>query len=91
MTFLQHEGFELSTFRSTVRCTENANPENTGICENSKSQLTPQLTPDSRKENKTDTQNIPDDLAEIMAAWPELPVAIRSAIVAIVRDSKGQQ
>ena len=84
MTFLQHEGFELSTFRSTVRCTENANPENTGICENSKSQLTPQLTADSRKENEADAHNMPNDLAEILAVWPQLPEHIKRAIKALV-------
>jgi len=32
--------------------------------------LTPQLTPDFRKENKADAQNMPPDLAEIVTAWP---------------------
>ena len=31
-----------------------------------------------------------DDLAEIVAVWPELPDAIRWAIVAIVRTSRDQ-
>jgi hypothetical protein len=51
--------------------------------------LTPQLTPNSRKENQIHTENMPDDLAEIVAVWPQLPGIIRSAIVAIVRTSKG--
>ena len=35
--------------------------------------------------------NKPDaDLAEVVQAWPELPSAIRSAIVAIVRTSREQ-
>jgi hypothetical protein len=46
------------------------------------------LTPDSRKENEIDTQNIPDDLAEIVAVWPQLSDVIRLAILAIVRASK---
>ena len=32
--------------------------------------------------------DLPPDLAEILAVWPELPNAICSAILAIVRDSK---
>jgi len=34
------------------------------------------------------SEKLPAELAEIVTVWPELPWAIRSAIVAIVRDSK---
>jgi len=33
-------------------------------------------------------QQLPPNLAEIVAVWPELPEVIRSAIVAIVGASK---
>jgi len=43
--------------------------------------------PDNKLSNKPDVDS---DLAEIVEAWPELPEAIRSAIVAIVRASAGK-
>jgi hypothetical protein len=33
--------------------------------------LTPQLTPNSRKQAEIDTQNLPDELAEIVAVKDE--------------------
>ena len=53
-------------------------------CLLAKSQLTPQLTPDSRKGNEIDTQNMPDDLAEIVTVWPKLPEHIKQAIKALL-------
>ena len=35
-------------------------------------------------------QQLPPDLAEIVAVWPKRPSAIRSAIVAVVRSSNEQ-
>jgi len=72
------------------RCSENTSVEIKETYATPKEQLTPQLTPDSRKDNQTHTQNIPDDLAEIVTVWPGLSEAIRSAIVAIVRSSNKQ-
>ena len=72
------------------RCTKNINTEKTKTCKTAKTQLTPQLTPKSQKQGEIDTKKLPPDLAEIVAVWPQLPPAIRSAIVAIVRTSKGQ-
>jgi hypothetical protein len=43
-----------------------------------------------QRKSKNDPPELPSDLAEIVAFWPELPSAIRSAIVAIVRDFRGQ-
>jgi hypothetical protein len=63
-----------------VRFPKNTNLQETGTCEVTRTQL----TPDSRKDKEIDTQNIPDDLAEIVAIWPQLPEVIRSAIMAIV-------
>jgi len=46
-----------------------------------------EVTRSDKLDNKL--SNKPDpDLAEIVAAWPELPHAIRSPIVAIVRDCR---
>jgi len=45
--------------------------------------LTPQLTPKSPKQAKIDTSELPSDLAEIVAVWPELPEHIKAAIKAL--------
>jgi len=81
---------EPATYGLEILSDEESTIEDASSYKSTKSKLTLQLTPDSRKENKTDTQTIPDDLAEIAAAWPTLPSAIRSAIVAIVRSSNEQ-
>jgi hypothetical protein len=39
------------------------------------------------KQREIDTSKLSADLAEIVRIWPDLPPAIRSAIVAIVRAS----
>jgi hypothetical protein len=36
-----------------------------------------------------DTRNIDPDLAIVVAAWPELPEAIRAGIVAMVKAASG--
>jgi hypothetical protein len=38
----------------------------------------------------TDTCQIEPDLAAVVAAWPELPEAIRAGIVAMVKSASGQ-
>jgi len=80
-------GIEPPTHGFSVRCTKNVTPEETNTCETAKEQLTPQLTPKSPKQGEMDTSELPPDLVEIKAAWPELPEAIRSVIVAAVRAS----
>jgi hypothetical protein len=47
--------------------------------------LTPQLTPKSQKQGKIDTSELTQDLAEIVAVWPELPEHIRAAVKALVQ------
>jgi len=42
------------------------------------------LTPKSQKQGKIYTSGLPTDLAEIVAAWPELPEHIKAAIKALV-------
>jgi hypothetical protein len=46
--------------------------------------LTPQLIPKSQKQGQIDTQNLPADLAEIVAVWPKLPEYIKVAVKALV-------
>ena len=58
----------------------------TKTCETTKEQLTPK----TQKQGEIDTSELPPDLAEIVDIWPQLPEAIRSAIVAIVRSSNDQ-
>jgi len=53
-------------------------------------QLTPQLTPQTLKQAKIDISGLPSDLAEIAAAWPELPVAVKAAITAMVKAIETQ-
>jgi hypothetical protein len=47
------------------------------------------LTPKFQKQGKTDAQNLPDDLAEIVAVWPQLPEHIKAAIIALVQTYTG--
>jgi len=49
--------------------------------------LTPQWTPESPKQGQIDTQELPSDLAEIVAVWPELPGHIKAAIKALVQSA----
>jgi hypothetical protein len=46
--------------------------------------LTPQLTPNSQKQPEIDTEDLPDDLAEVVAAWPELPEHIKKTIKTLI-------
>jgi len=73
------------TFGSVDRRSENVRLDKTDTCETSKTQLTPQLTPKSQKQGQIDTQNLPANLAEIAAVWPELPEHIKAAIKALVQ------
>jgi len=45
---------------------------------------------ENQKKGENVTSKLPPDLAEIIAVWPQLPSAIRSAIVAIVRAFIGE-
>ena len=65
-------------------CSKSISTDKTKICENTKEQLTPQLTPESPESGEIDTQNLPEDLAEIVQLWPELPEHIKQAVNALI-------
>ena len=73
------------------RCSQIITPEITSSCKVAKTALTPQLTPEYQKQGKIDTQKLPDDLAEIVAAWPELPEHIKAAIKALIQTHKAEE
>ena len=73
-------GFEPLTFGSVDRCNESINTDKIKTCETTKEQLTPQLTPKSPKQGKIDSPALPEELKEIVAVWPELPVHIKAAV-----------
>ncbi|MFA5239558.1 MAG: hypothetical protein WC476_07630 [Phycisphaerae bacterium] len=79
-------GFEPLTFGSVDRRSENTSPEKTKACETAETQLTPQLTPNPPKQPQIDTENLPADLAEIVAVWPELPEHIKRTIQVLARS-----
>ncbi|MHC4638042.1 MAG: hypothetical protein ACYTBV_11145 [Planctomycetota bacterium] len=47
------------------------------------------MTPKSPKQPKIDTSELPQDLVEIIAVWPELPEHIKAAVMALIRTVKG--
>jgi hypothetical protein len=53
--------------------------------------LTPQLTPNSRKQGEIDTLELPTELAEIVAVWSELPEHIKAAINALIQTHKPEK
>ncbi len=67
------------------RCTKNTSAEKARACETTKTQLTPQLTPESGKQGEIDIQNLPPDLAEMVAVWLELPEHIRKTFRDLVQ------
>jgi len=69
------------------RCSKNTTSEKTKTYKTANGQLTPQLTPNSRNQGKIDAQSLPVDLAEIVAAWPELPEHIKAAIKALIQTN----
>ncbi len=84
------KGLEPLTFGSVDRRSGNINPDKANTCETSKGQLTPQLTPKYQKQAQKQVQKLPDDLAEIVAVWPELPEYIKAAITALVQTHNKQ-
>ena len=78
-------GFEPANNGFANRCSKNISTDKTKTCETTKEQLTPQLTPKSQKQTQIDTSELPVDLAEIVAVWPELPEHIKAAIKALVQ------
>ena len=84
-------GLEPLTFGSVDRRSKNTNPDKIKTCETAKEQLTPQLTPKSQKQGEIDTSELPADLAEIVAVWPQLPEHIKAAIKALAQTHKAEK
>ncbi len=83
-------GFEPTTPGLQNQSLENVTAYKTKTCDTTKEQLTPQLTPKSPKQGKIDTSELPPDLAEIVAVWPELPAHIKAAIKALVQTHNAE-
>lgn len=74
-----------------VKFNRDKNGKITGMVVNLAGKATAQSHLESKlSNNQGKSGEPPDDLASIVAVWPELPEAIRSAIVAIIRTSAGQ-
>ena len=85
MSLTRLKGFEPLTFGSVDRRSKAITVDSTKSCDTVNQQLTPQLTPESPKQPKIDTSDLPSDLTEIVAAWPELAAHIKAAIKALVQ------
>ena len=69
-----------------IRLPKNITQATTKDCDNSKSVLTPKLTPAFKKQPKIDTSKLPPELTEIISIWPKLPKHIKAAIKLMVQD-----
>ncbi|MFC1603871.1 hypothetical protein ACFL5F_02485 [Planctomycetota bacterium] len=78
-------GLEPATFGFEVRDCKNLSLGNQEVYDITKTQLTPQLTPEYQKQGEIDIKKLPPDLAEIVAVWPELPGHIKAAIKALIQ------
>jgi len=83
-------GLEPPTYGLEIRSGEKTTQGQSNTYESVESELTPQLTPESRKRVRINGSDLPPDLAEIVKAWSRLAEATRSAIVAIVRAAVGE-
>ena len=72
------------TYGLEIRCGKTPSQDSPSTYDSGKSELTPQLTPESRKQAQIDTPQLPPDLAEIVAIWPKLPEHIKAAVMALV-------
>ncbi len=83
-------GVEPATIGFEVRGREKISTEKAKTYKIPAEQWTPQLTPQTPKQATIDTSGLPLDLAEIVAAWPELPVAVKAAMTAMVKAIETQ-
>ena len=82
-------GFEPTTTGLQNRSCENVSHEAVYTYSQQAERLTPQLTPESPKQAEIEPTSVPADLAEIVAAWPNLPAHIKAAIRALVQADSG--
>jgi len=75
----------------SIRLPKNVTQATTKDYDNSKSALTPKLTPKSQKHTEIDITTLPSDLVEIVAVWPKLPEHIKAAIKTLVEAHKGKE
>jgi len=69
---------EPATHGSSVRCDQNATPAFAGTYDIREGELTPEI------QARGATESSPD-LAEIVAAWSQMPEHIKAAVLALVR------
>jgi hypothetical protein len=50
-----------------------------------------QLTPKSQEQGEIDTEELPPELAELVAVWPQLPEHIKAAVRALVQTHKSEK
>jgi hypothetical protein len=46
-------------------------------------------TPPATAQGQRAGSNLPPDLADVVAAWPDLPEHIKAAVLALLRTTKG--
>ena len=61
-------------------------PINIDLEKNDKTAYTPAYK-DTQKDVQNQTENLPDDLATVLLAWPELPEYIKKAIMALIHTT----
>jgi len=66
----------------SVHCTETATRDSTRTYDTEESEWTPQWTPGIQSGGIADAS---PELAEIVAAWPQMPEHIKAAVLALVR------
>jgi len=85
-------GFEPVTFGSGARSSDHLNGNDRKDLRQPEDRVVPTLVPTSSPDADAETAPTPPSdtgLAQVVAAWPHLPVAIRAGIVAMVNAAGG--
>jgi hypothetical protein len=85
------EGFEPPTDGLEIRCGEDPSLGKLSSYDTRQAELTPQLTPENQKQGQIEPTPLPPDLAQIIAAWPNLPEHIKAAIKALMGTQNGDK